>query len=112
MSLCIFAEESSAGDINIIHRENQDLFKQLEEVKELAAKNQKAFWIRSTVDGSRVASRERPVLPGRSPGSRRVTLPLDLRVPGGGSSPEDGARGRALPGQRRVDAVAGPASSS
>ena len=43
MSLCIFAEESSAGDINIIRRENQDLFKQLEEVKELAAKNQKAF---------------------------------------------------------------------
>ena len=42
-SLCICAEESSAGDINIIRRENQDLFKQLEEVKAAAEKNQKAF---------------------------------------------------------------------
>ena len=44
-------------------------------------------WIRSTIDGSRVASRERPVLPGRSPGSRRVTSPLDPRVPGEGLPP-------------------------
>ena len=43
--------------------------------------------IHSTVDGSRVASRERPVPPGRSPGGRRVTLPLSLRVPGEGLPP-------------------------
>ncbi len=47
----------------------------------------KPSWIRSTLDGSRVASRERPVLPGRSPGGRRVTLPLNLRVPGEGLPP-------------------------
>ena len=39
------------------------------------------------MDGSQVASRERPALPGRNPGSRRVTLPLDLRVPGEGLPP-------------------------
>ena len=57
----------------------------------------KPSWIRSTLDSSRVASRERPVLPGRSPGGRRVTLPLNLRVPGEGLPPGDGARGRAFP---------------
>ena len=41
--MSIFVEESANGDIDVIRRENQDLFKQLEEVKELAAKNQKAF---------------------------------------------------------------------
>ena len=41
-------------------------------------------WIHLTVDSSQVASRERPVLPGRSPGSRRVAPPLDPRVPGEG----------------------------
>ena len=47
----------------------------------------KPSWIRSTLNGSRVASRERPVLLGRSPGSRRVTLPLDLHVHGEGLPP-------------------------
>ena len=47
----------------------------------------KPSWIRSTLDGSRVAPRERPALPGRSPGGRRVALPLDLRVPGEGLPP-------------------------
>lgn len=44
MNICLsFAEESSGGDIAILRRENQELFKQLEEVKQQAARNQKAF---------------------------------------------------------------------
>ena len=39
----MLAEESANGNINVIRRENQDLFKQLEEVKAAAARNQKAF---------------------------------------------------------------------
>ena len=41
--MSIFVEESANGDIDVIRRENQDLFKQLEEVKAAAEKNQKAF---------------------------------------------------------------------